>query len=163
MKKIKKFLRFCFISAIVLVFFVYIGQFLFKLIWNFDVLSKEPYLAIKKSWDRGHTFGSLRDYSLALSLIAWPIIWLICSYKLYKFGLKNFLTVPIIKIYRRLTRPKNMEVEHVVVKNLGVRDKSLDDIIANKIKEQNKDKASGHVAQNLRQQISAKIEENENK
>jgi len=163
MKKIKNFLRFCFISAIVLIVFLYIGRILFRLIWNFDFLTKEPYLIIKKYWDKGHTFGTLRDYGIALSLLAFPIMWLICSYKLYKFGLKKFLTLPIIKTYRRLTRPKVMDVEHVVVKNLGVKDKSLDDIIANKIKEQHLNTGSNHITRNIRQQIAAKIEENENK
>lgn len=163
MKKIKNFLRFCFIGAIVLVVFLYIGQFLFKVIWNFNLLDKEPYLEIKKYWDKGHIFGTFRDYSLGLSLIALPIIWFICSYKLYKYGLKKFLTMPIIKTYRRLTRPKSMDVEHVVVRNLGVKDKSLDDIIANKIKEEHPNAGASHITRDLRQQISAKIEENENK
>ena len=163
MKKIKKFLRFCCISALVLVVLLYISQILFRLIWHFDILDKEPYLMIKAYWNKGHTFGTARDYSLGLSLIALPIIWLVCSYKLYKFGLKKFLTMPIIKIYRRLTRPKSMEVEHVVVRNMGVKDKSLDDIIANKIKEKTANAGTGHISQNLRKQIATKIEENENK
>ena len=71
--------------------------------------------------------------------------------------------MPIIKTYRRLTRPKSMDMEHVVVKNLGVKDKSLDDIIANKIKEEHQNTAASHITRDLRQQISAKIEENENK
>lgn len=163
MKKIKNFVRFCFISAIVLVVFLYISRFLFLFIWDFDILAKEPYMLVKKYWDKGYTFGSFRDYSLAISLIALPILWLVCSYKLYKYGLKKFLTMPIIKTYRRLTRPKNMEMEHVVVKNLGIKDKSLDVIISDKIKEQNKDGGPAHVTRDLRRQIAAKIEENENK
>ena len=163
MKKIKKFLRFCCISALVLIILLYISQILFRFIWHFNLLDKEPYLEIKSYWNKGHTFGTARDYSLGLSLLALPIIWLVCSYKLYKFGLKKFLTLPIIKIYRRLTRPKSMDVEHVVVKNLGVKDKSLEDIIAKKIKEKGGNTGTGHISQSLRRQIATKIEENENK
>ena len=54
-----------------------------------------------------------------------------------------------------------MEVEHVTIKNLGGKDKTLDEIISEKIKEQGQDNSSAHVVRDLRKQISAKIEDNE--
>lgn len=161
MKKLKKFLRFSFISALVFVVFLFIFRFLFNLIWNFDILSWEPYQKIIDFWNKGGVFNKTKDCTLLAGLVLMPIIWLLASYKLYKYGLKKFLTTPIIKTYRRLTRPKSMEVEHVTIKNLGVKDKSLDEIIADKIKEQGEKTGSGNMSKNLRQQISAKIEENE--
>ena len=160
MKKFKNFLRFSAISALVLVVFVFIGQFLFKLIWHFDILSKKSYLIMADYWNNGGVFNTFRDYSLGIALFLFPIIWLYYSRKLYKFGLGKFLTIPIIKTYRYFTRPKSLEVEHVVVKNMGAKDKSLDDIIADKIKEQGKESA-GHTTRDLRKQISAKIGEND--
>ena len=53
-----------------------------------------------------------------------------------------------------------MEVEHVTIKNLGGKDKTLDEIIEEKIKEENKS-ANGNMVSDLRKQIAAKIEENE--
>lgn len=161
MKKLKKMVRFCFISALVLVVFVFIFRMLFRLIWNFDILSWEPYQKIIDFWNKGGNFNTTRECSLLAGLVLMPIIWLLASYKLYKYGLKKFLTTPIIKIYRRLTRPKNMEVEHVVIKNLGLKDKTLDEIITDKIKEQGESMGLGHTSKNLRQQISSKIGENE--
>lgn len=160
MKKFKNFLRFSAISALVLVVFVFIGQFLFKLIWHFDILSKKSYLIIADYWNKGGVFNTFRDYSLGFALFLFPIIWLYYSRKLYKFGLGKFLTIPIIKTYRYFTRPESLEVEHVVVKNMGAKDKSLEDIIADKIKEQAKE-SMGHTSRDLRKQISAKIGENE--
>ena len=90
-----------------------------------------------------------------------PVIWLVLSYKLYKYGLVKFLLNPLVKLYRRITRPKTMEVEHVSIKNLGGKDKTLDEIIAEKVEKQRGNKSAGHASQNLRRQIAAKIEENE--
>lgn len=54
-----------------------------------------------------------------------------------------------------------MEVEHIAIKNLGEKNKTLDEIIAEKAKNRGEGKNIGHTSQNLRQQIAAKIEENE--
>ncbi len=161
MKKLKKMLRFSMISALVLVVFIFIFRALFRLIWNFDILSWEPYQKIIDFWNKGGNFNTTKDCSLLAGLVLMPVIWLIASYKLYKYGLKKFLTVPIIKLYRRLTRPKNMEIEHVTIRNLGSKDKTLDEIIADKIKEHGESTGLGHTSKDLRQQISAKIGENE--
>ena len=53
-----------------------------------------------------------------------------------------------------------MEVEHVSIKNLGIKDKSLDEIISAKLKEKGEDQTSVHTIKDIRQQISAKLEEN---
>ena len=98
---------------------------------------------------------------MGLFLFLMPVIWLVLSYKLYKYGLVKFLLNPLVKLYRRITRPKTMEVEHVSIKNLGGKDKTLDEIIAEKVEKQRGNKSAGHASQNLRRQIAAKIEENE--
>lgn len=161
MKKIKNFLHFSFISALVLVVFIFIGRYLFAFIWHFDILSPKSYQKLIDFWNNGGVFHTFRDCSLCAGLVAFPFVWLYYSHKLHKYGLKKFFTVPLIKTYRYLTRPKTMEIEHVVVKNMGVKDKSLDDIIADKIKEQNKNNGNGYSARDLRKQISAKIGEND--
>ena len=160
MKKIKKFVRFLAIAVVVFVVLGYISQFLFKILWNFEIFNHKSYELIYEYWEKGGVFNTFKDCSLAASLFLLPIIGLILSYKLYKFGLVKFITLPISKLYRRLTRPKVMEVEHVTIKNLGGKDKTLDEIIDEKIKEENKS-ANGNMVSDLRKQIAAKIEENE--
>lgn len=160
MKKIKKMLRFIFISLIVLIVLTFISRFLFLMFWNFDILNKESYKLIYKYWNGGGEFKNFKDCSLAVCLLLYPIIWLKLSNKLYKYGLINFLLNPIIKSYRHFTRPKTLEVEHVSIKNIGKKDKSLDEIISDKLKEKNISTASEHTSKNIRQQISSKIGEN---
>lgn len=162
MKKLKKLFRFCFISALVLVVWIYACRYLFRFIWSFDILDKKTYLLMADYWEKGGVFNSYKDYSLGIGLFLIPVLWLVLSYKLYKYGLKKFLTTPIIKIYRYFTRPESMEVEHVLIKNLGGKDKTLDEIISEKIKEQN-GAGSQYASRDLRKQIAAKIKENENK
>lgn len=161
MKKIKNLIRFLIISFIVLIFFLFIGRILLRLIWNFDILSTKSYQILLEYWEKGGVFSTFKDISLGVVFILLPIIWLICSYKLYKYGLGRFLTIPIIKVYRKLTRPKNMEIEHVAIKNLGNKDKSLDEIISEKIKEKGVNNQEENTSRNLREQIAAKIKENE--
>lgn len=161
MKKIKKLVRFCFISGIVLVVFLFLGRIFFRLLWNFDILSAVSYQKLQHYWDNGGVFNTFKDCSLLASLLLFPVIWLTASYKLYKYGLGKFLSKPIIALYRRLTRPKVMEVEHVSIKNMGAKDKSLDEIISEKLKAEGKQAGASHLSKDLRKQIAAKIGENE--
>lgn len=161
MKKLKNFFRFSFISILVLIVFIFIARYLFVLLWHFDILSWDSYQMIIDYWNNGGVFNTFKDCSLGVALIAFPIIWLYYSRKLYKYGLKKFFTTPIIKTYRYFTHPKSMEVEHVVVKHMGEKGKSLEDIIADKIKEENKKNGYSSASKDLRKQIAAKIGENE--
>jgi hypothetical protein len=52
-----------------------------------------------------------------------------------------------------------MEVEHVSIKNIGVKDKTIDEIISEKIRG-NENSGAAHTSIDIRKQISAKIEEN---
>ncbi len=161
MKKLKKILRFCVISAVVLVFWIGLCHVLFKLIWNFDILSREPYLVLYNYWEQGGVFNTLRDCSLGVSLFLMPVLWLLFSYKLYKYGLGKFLLMPFVKLYRRITRPKDIEAPHVPIKNLGGKDRSLNEIISEKLEIKGEKQAPEHTTRDLRRQIAAKIEENE--
>lgn len=163
MKKIKKFFRFCFISMLLLLVVLPICSVIFRIIWNFSLLDPNSYRLIAQYWENGGVFNTAKDYSLGFSLLLLPIIWLACSYKIYKYGLIKFLLLPIIKIYNYLTRPKSLEIEHVSIKHLGEKDQTLDEIIADRIKKENEKTLGGQsqTIRNLRQQISTKIEENE--
>lgn len=160
MKKLKKMIKFTFISLLVLVVVTYIGRFLFLLFWNFDILKGSSYIKVYKYWNGGGEFKNFKDCSLVVCLLLFPIVWYKLSNKLYKYGLTNFILNPIIKGYRRATRPKSLEVEHVSIKNIGKKDKSLDEIISDKLKEKNISMSSEQTSKNIRQQISSKIGEN---
>ncbi len=159
MKKITKFLKFSIISMLVLVVFIFIGRFVFHMFWNFDILDKKDYNALYSFWENGGVFKTFKDCTLAISLIAFPIIWFYASKKLYKYGLGKFLLLPIIAVYRKATRPKNMEIEHVSIKNIGIKDKTIDEIISEKIRV-NENGGKANTSLDIRRQISAKIEEN---
>lgn len=162
MKKIKKFIRFCFISLLLLVIFLPVFNIIFRFVWNFALLDSKSYKMMAEYWENGGVFNTAKDYTLGASLFFLPIIWLICSYKLYKYGLVKFLLLPINKIYRRITRPETLDVEHVSIKHLGEKDQTLDEIIADRIKKENELSGQSQTIRNLRQQISTKIGENEN-
>lgn len=161
MKKIAKLLRFTTISAFVLAVLAYIGQFLFKLFWNFDLLNQKSYQVLYNYWEKGGVFNTFRDCSLGVALFLFPVIWLAVSHKIYKKGFWKSILALIDKSYRKITRPQNMEIEHVSLKNIGGKDKTLDEIITDKIKEQNGNISGRHTSANIRKQIAAKIEENE--
>lgn len=158
MKKIRNLFRFFLINAIVLVFFLYIGQFLFRIFWKFELLNPKSYQMLREYWENGGVFNTFRDCSLGAALLLFPVFWLFSGYKLYKYGLGKFLSMPIIKTYRHFTRPKTLDIEHVTIKNMGTKDKSLDEIIAEKLKEEGIN-SKAHMAKDLRKQISAKIGE----
>ena len=161
MKKIKNFLRFTLISCFTLAVFVYVGRFFFNLFWDFDIISPKSYKVLKNYWNNGGSFKEFKELSLLICLILFPIFWLKCSQKIYKKGFLKILTSLFTKLYRKLTRPKNMETEHVSIKNLGSKERTLDEIISDKIKEKGGNIAQSKESANLRHLISAKIEENE--
>lgn len=161
MKKLKKIYRFCAISIVTFIPLIFICQFIFNLIWHFDILNKKSYLIVADYWNKGGVYNSFRDWSLGIAFLLIPICWMVLSYKIYKVGFWKFVLYPIVAAYHRAAYPQNMEVEHVTIKNLGGKDKTLDEIISDKIKEQGHDKGSSHLVRDLRKQISAKIEENE--
>lgn len=162
MKKIKKMLRFCSISAVVLICWVYLCQIAFKFLWNFEILDQSSYKAVALYWEKGGVFNTFHDISLGGSLILAPVLWLVLSYKLYKYGFWKFVFSLVIKLYNHFNRPKNLEVEHVSIKNIGGKDKTIDEIISEKIEAQGKKTTSVHAAKSIREQIATKIEENEN-
>lgn len=159
MKKLKKTLRFIVISLLVLSVFVFIGRFLFQLFWNFDILDQKDYDTLYKFWERGGVFKTFKDCTLAISLIAFPFVWFYYSKKLYNYGLGKFLLLPIIAIYRKATGPKSLDIEHVSIKNIGVKDKTIDELISEKIRGNGKG-GNANTSIDIRKQISAKIEEN---
>ncbi|MBR2273808.1 MAG: hypothetical protein IJ864_03125 [Alphaproteobacteria bacterium] len=160
MKKLKNFFRFCTISTITLVLLTIVARFIFRMIWHFDILDKHSYQLMAEYWNSGGIFNSLQDYSLGLMFLSLPIIWLWISYKTYRFGLMRLLSLPITKIYRYLTRPETYDVEHVKIKNLRGKEKNIEELIAEKIKEENPNSGAAHTVKNLRAQISARIGEN---
>jgi hypothetical protein len=157
----KKLLRFCFISVLVGIVFVPLCWVICKFCWRFDILSSKSYTVLYQFWEGGGTFKTFRDCSLIFCLLLMPILWLKLSYKLYKFGLGKFLLIPITKIYRYFDGPANADIARVSIKNIGAKDKSLDEIIADKRKEKNENLGHQHTSQDIRRQIAAKIEENE--
>lgn len=161
MKKLKKLFRFILISSTTLVIFTYVCHFLFNLFWNFDILNMRSYKILANYWNTGGTFKEFKELSLCVSLILFPILWVRCSIKMYKKGFFKTLMSPVLKLYRKVTRPKNMEPEHVSIKNLGSKERTLDEIISDKLKEKGESLIQNKESISLRQQISAKIEENE--
>lgn len=163
MKKIKKILRFSCISIVLLFILGYIARFLFNLFWGFDIISVKSYQLLSKYWNEGGVFNTFHDCSLGASLFLFPVFWLWYSYKIYKKGFWKSVLSPVEKLYHKMTRPKDLEVAHVSLKNLGGKDKTLDEIISDKIKAQKGDISAEHTVRDLRKEISAKLEENEKK
>ena len=164
MKKIKKFIRFLLILSVCFVFFTYVGRIVSVFLWNFDILSSKPYISLYLFWENGGVFNSFRDITLILYLFFLPIFFWKSICLLYKKGFWKTVLTPFVKIYTRLTRPNNMEVEHVSIKNLGAKDKSIDEIISDKLKQKGEThNNTNSVTRNLRQQVAEKIKENENK
>lgn len=157
----KKIFRFSIISLVIFIVLGYIARITFKLLWNFDLIDAKSYQILYNYWEKGGVFNTFRDCSLVVSLLLLPVLWLIASHKVYKKGFWKTVLSPIEKLYNKMTRPKNMEVEHVSLKNLGGKDRTLDEIIADKIKAEKSNATSAHTVRDIRKEISARIEENE--
>ena len=160
MKKLKNFIRFLLIFGTTSVIFALVGQIVFKYIWGFALFNLKSYKYLYDFWENGGVFNKFKDITLVLGLVFLPIYCINVSFKIYKKGFLKVLSIPFTVIYRALTRPKSLEVEHVSIKNIGIKDKTLDEIISTRIKEKGQETTVSHASKNIREQISAKIEEN---
>ena len=160
MKKLKKIIRFLMILLATTSFFAFIGYFIVMFFWRFNILDLSHYRSLYVFWMKGGVFNTFSDLSLLLCLLLLPILIIKYTKKLYKQGFWKNVLSPFIKLYKRVTRPKNLETEHVSIKNLGAKDKTLEEIIADKIKEKG-EKQHQNTLQDIRSQITEKIKENE--
>ena len=161
MKKFKKLLKFISILTVVTIVFTSICRPIFQSLWNFDFFNSKNYKILLMYWEKGGVFKTFKDVSLVFSFVLLPVLCLTTTARLYKKGFWKTIFSPVYKLYRFFTRPKVTEVEHVSIKNLGSKSKSIDEIISDKIKEKGENIAAPHTISNIRQQVSAKLEENE--
>ena len=161
MKKLKKLLKFVSIFLTTTFFLSLIGGQIIKFFWNFDNFGATSYIKLVDFWENGGVFKTFKDISLIVCLLLLPIFIIISTNKLYKKGFWKTVLYPLIFSYKRLTRPKNLEPEHVSIKNLGAKDRTLDEIISEKIKEKGQNQETSHTITDIRSQISQKIQENE--
>ncbi len=161
MKKLKKLLKFISIFLTTTLFLSFIGHQIIKFFWNFDIFSITSYAKLVEFWENGGVFKTFKDLSLIVCLLLLPISIIVSTYKLYKKGFWKTVLFPLIFTYRKLTRPKNLEPEHVSIKNLGAKEKTLDEIISEKIKEKGQNQENNYTIKDIRSQISQKIKENE--
>ena len=157
----KKLLRYVLIFLTTSSFLLLIGGQIIKFFWNFDIFGATSYIKLTDFWENGGVFKTFKDISLILCLLLLPIFIIISTNKLYKKGFWKTVLYPLIFLYKRLTRPKNLEPEYVSIKNLGAKDRTLEEIISEKIKEKGQNQENSHTIKDIRNQISQKIQENE--
>ena len=155
----KKFAKVVCIGSVVLLFWVAIYYVIFKLIWQFDVLSIRSYKKIHAYWNQGGVFRTFKDCSLLFFMSMFPILCIYYTRKVYKRGFWKTILSPFIKIYRKFTAPEPMDDVHIVIKNLGVKSGSLDEMLADRIKKDGGLSGNKTLISDIRQQISVKIEE----
>lgn len=160
MKKIKKMLKFILILLTVATFIIFFSGYVFIFFWKFDILKEASYIKLQNFWNNGGVFRTFKDISLLVCLMLLPISIIISTKKLYKEGFWKTILTPFVMLWKKATNPKREEIQSVTIKNLGAKDKTLDDIINEKMKEKLKEETKNTI-QDIRNQISTKIKENE--
>lgn len=163
MKKIKKALRYIAICCTVFLFLIFVYFYVFKAIWNFNILSVKSYKAMYSFWENGGVFKTFKDCSLLFLMMFFPVLGFYMTARLYKKGFWATILKPINKLYRKFSAPVPMDDVHIVIKNLGAKTGDIDEIISDKLKEKGDSLANSNTTRSIRQQISVKIEENEKK
>ena len=128
-----------------------------RYIWNFDLFDVSRWKFISEFWQRNGTISGFSDYMFFLSLLVIVIVWIRGWKKFYKIQYVKALLKPFEYFSKKQIEKYSKEDKHVVIKNLTVGEKiTIDDLIAEKIKEEEKTPKTKE-SENLRQGILQKI------
>ncbi len=162
-KKIGCFLKMLFTASFWTLLWTLVSRQIILYIWNFDFVSQAHWKLIAEFWQKNGTIKSFSDYMLFLTLFLVLLLWYKGVKYFYKLDYLRLMLKPFEYFSNQQIEKYKKEGKHVVIKNLIVGKKiTVDDLIAEKIKEENSQQQEKQADQ-LRQTLSQKINERKGK
>lgn len=159
-KKLYLTIRFLVIFVVWTVFWCALTQQLVLRVWNFNFLSKKQWQYVDSFWDKNGVIQGGSDYMLFLALLLIVFFWIRWGLKLSKVQYFKLLLKPFEAFSKHQINSYANEGKNIVVKNLEVGKKiTLDDLINDKIKDEDARQSSTKESVDLRTAVVKKISE----
>ena len=139
LKKIGKFIRFCFIFAVWTCLFSAILICFFKYVWNFNITKARDWRIIANFWNEGGTIKNWKDILFFISLGLILPLWFIGLRKALKISVVKVIFFPIFWYNAYQERKYSKTPKNIVLKNMGVTlgekssKQSLEEMIASRM------------------------------
>lgn len=160
---IKKFfliIRFLIIVFVWTLFWGCLTQQIVLRIWNFNFLSARQWQYISSFWQANGTIQGASDYLLFSTLLLVGVFWIWWGRKLLKVQYFRLLLKPFESFAKHQINKYIEEGKHNVVKNLVIGQKlTLDDLINEKIKQEDAAQPATKESADLRAGVVKKISE----
>lgn len=121
MKKIKKFIRFCFIGAVWSFIYFGIVAWLMKWIWKFDIFGKRYWVKISRFWQDGGVIDTAQEYFFVIALIAIIPSWIWGWRKAMKVSIAKIIFFPVFWYHNYQEKKYAQLPKSITLKNMGAK------------------------------------------
>ena len=119
-KKLGRLIRFCFIFTVWTGIFMSAVVYLFKMIWNFNILKEEHWQIILNFWNQGGVINSTQEILFFIALLLIIPLWYIGLKKALKISLIKIFFFPFFVYDAYQERKYNKAPKSIVLKNMGM-------------------------------------------
>ncbi|MBR1649358.1 MAG: hypothetical protein IJ689_07170 [Alphaproteobacteria bacterium] len=139
LKKIKRFLRFCFIGAVWSALYFGVVYFVMKWIWKFNIFNPKYWKTISKFWQEGGVIDSAGEYFFVIMVLMMPILWIWGWRKAMKVSIVKIVFFPIFWYNDYQERKYAQAPKAITLKNMGSKigkqspQQSMEDMIASRM------------------------------
>ena len=118
-KKIKNFVRVCFIGAVWSILYFSTVYIVLKALWGFDITSKRYWNIILRWWDEGGVFDSFQEYTFLITLLAILPLWIWGWEKACRISIVKVLFFPVFWYNSWQERKYSQMPKSITLKNMG--------------------------------------------
>lgn len=118
-KKIKKFLRVCFVGTLWSGLYFSIVYFIMKFFWKFDIFKKQYWKTISRFWNDGGVIDSFSEYTFVITLLAVVPLWIWGWRRAMKVSIARIIFFPIFWYNNYQERKYAQAPKSITLKNMG--------------------------------------------
>ena len=136
LKKLLKFIRFCFIGIAWSLLFWYLAFRIMDFIWQFNLFNPGHWKKIALFWDRGGTINTFSEWMFFIALFALLPLWIWGWRKANKVQLAKVIFFPVFWYHDYQEKKYAQAPQTITLKNMGAKvgkKNSLEDMIAERM------------------------------
>lgn len=118
-KKIKTFVRICFIGIIWTALYLTVVSFLMKKLWGFNIFKVQYWKIISRFWQEGGVIDSFQEWSFLIMLIAIVPLWILGWKKACKLSIIKIIFFPVFWYNDYQERKYSKLPQNIILKNMG--------------------------------------------
>ena len=136
LKKLLKFIRFCFIGAVWSALYWFLAIVIMDRIWQFNLLSPNYWKKIASYWNSGGTINTFSEWTFFIALFALLPLWIWGWKKANKIQIVKVIFFPVFWYHNYQEKKYAQAPKAITFKNMGAKvgkKQSLEDMIAERM------------------------------